>query len=151
MKIQYSRFLAILLAATLVLNSCKQSEDAPPPTKMDMMTRQPWFFLSASANGTDVTSNSFFDCFRDNTTTFSTSGSFTITEGTVVCSPSTAGTFTWSFQSGETQLQLSAPLFPGGSNTFTLVSLTETSMVLSQNVTIPPSPTPILVSVTFRH
>lgn len=151
MKKHHSLILTLALAGLTSLSSCKQSDTPPPPTKMELMTRMPWFFQSATASGTDVSSTPQLACFKDNTNTFATSGSFTITEGAIVCAPSTAGNFTWSFMTNETELNLSAPLFPGGSGTFTIVSLTTDNLVLSQNVTIPPSPTAIPVTFTFRH
>ncbi|MBL0154811.1 MAG: hypothetical protein IPP93_15545 [Chitinophagaceae bacterium] len=151
MKKHYSLIIALTFAGFAGLSSCKQNDTPPPPTKTELMTRMPWFFLSASAGGTDVSNTPQLTCFKDNTNTFATTGQFTINEGVNVCSPSTAGNFTWSFMTSETELNLSAPLFPGGSGTFTIVSLTTDNLVLSQNVTIPPSPTPVLVTFTFKH
>lgn len=130
--------------------SCKK-EEKPEPTKTEYISQSSWLFLSASASGTDVTNNTALTCFKDNIITFSSIGTFTINEGAVICSPSTAGNFTWSLQSGETKLELSAPLIPGGSSTFDLVTLNSTNLVISQNVTIPPSSTAIPVVFTFRH
>lgn len=132
--------------------SCGKDE-TPTPTKTntELISQSPWKFQSAIANSIDVSSASQLACFIDNIVTFSSGPTFTINEGPIICTPSTAGTFTWSFQSGETQLQLSAPLFPGGSSTFTIVTLNSTNLVISQNVTIPPSLTPILVVFTFKH
>ena len=151
MKKHYSLFFAFFLMLSVGLVSCKQSETPPAPTNTDLISQLPWFFLSATAGGTDVSNTPQLACFKDNTTTFTALGSFSINEGAIVCSPSTAGTFSWVFQSNETQIVLSAPLFPGGSGTFNIVSLTSTSLVLSQNVTIPPSSTPVLVTFSFRH
>jgi hypothetical protein len=84
------------------------------------------------------------------TITFSTALTFTNSEGAVVCSASSPGG-TWSFQSSETQLVLSAPLLPGSANTFTLVSLNETNLVVSQNVVIQVGVPAIPVTFTFKH
>lgn len=148
------RILAIVitLSATLFLASCgKEGDNTPAPkTKTELITSSPWVFLSASANSTDVSSAPQLACFKDNTITFTSSTAGNITEGTIICSPTTAGNFTWSFQSGETIVRLSAPLFPGGSNDFTLVSLNETNLVLSQAMTIPPIGA-TTIQVTFKH
>jgi hypothetical protein len=83
--------------------------------------------------------------------TFSANGSGTVTEGTVVCNPTTAGNITWNFQDSETKLMMSSGLFPAGSGLFTIVTLNETTLTLSQDVTIPPSPIPVPVSATYVH
>jgi hypothetical protein len=151
MKKQLLLFLSFISITTLYLTACEKDDPSTPPTKSETISRSPWVFQSATASGTDVSSAPQLACFKDNTTTFVSNGSFTVTEGAVVCSPTTAGTFTWSFQTNETQLVLSAPLFPGGSGTFDLISLTETNLVVSQNVIIPPSSTGIQVVFTFKH
>lgn len=129
----------------------KEGTTAPPPTNTQLLSQSSWTLLSASASGTDVTNNALLTCFKDNVIAFAANGSFTINEGAIICSPSTAGSFTWTFQGGETQLVLSAPLIPGGSSTFTLATLNSTNLIISQNVTIPPSPTAIPVIFTFKH
>ncbi len=149
MKKLFTFSLLSMLMIALLSNSCKKADT--PPTNTELLTRSPWILLSASASGTDVTNNPLLTCFKDNIITFAAAGTFNVNESAVICSPSTAGNFTWTFQSGETQLVLSAPLFPGGSGTFSLSVLNESSLVISQNVTIPPSPTPIAVIFTFRH
>ncbi|MDP9230819.1 MAG: hypothetical protein M3O67_09145 [Bacteroidota bacterium] len=82
--------------------------------------------------------------------TFAASLTGTVDEGTFVCSPSYASNFTWNFQSNETILHLSESLFSGGSNDFTLISLTETNLVVSQVMAVSPYP-PTIAEVTFKH
>lgn len=139
--------------AFLTLSGCsKDNEDpAPQKTKTENISAASWKFQSATASGTDISSNPQLACFVDNVITFNSNLTGSINEATVICSPSTAGPFTWSFLTGETMLQLSTALFPGGSSTFIIVSLNETNMVLTQNVVIPPSTTAIAVTVTFKH
>jgi hypothetical protein len=150
-KINYL-FSNILIILSVFTVSCSDKGDtpAPAPTKTENITRSPWKFQSASAAGSDVSSNPLLACFIDNTITFSTTLSFTNNEGAVVCSASSPGG-TWSFGSSETQLVLSAPLLPGSSSTFTLVSLNETNLVVSQNVVIQVGVPAIPVTFTFRH
>jgi hypothetical protein len=150
-KINYL-FFNVLIVLSVLSVSCSNKEDtpAPAPTKTENITRSPWKFQSASASGTDISSNPLIACFIDNTITFSTALTFTNNEGTVVCSASSPGG-TWSFQSTETQLVLSAPLLPGSSSTFTLVSLNETNLVVSQNVVIAVGSPAIPVTFTFKH
>lgn len=146
----FTTSLITLVLVVFFTSSCKKDE-TPAPTNTQLLSQSSWTLLSASASGTDVTNNALLACFKDNVITFAANGTFTINEGANICTPSTAGSFTWSFQAGETQLVLSAPLIPGGSSTFTLITLNSTSLVISQNVTIPPSPTPITVVFTFKH
>ena len=90
-------------------------------------------------------------CFKDNIATFTSAGNMTLDESVNVCSPqSYAGSYTWSFQTNETMLHLSAAIFTGGSNDFTLVSLDATNLVVSQVMTVAPNP-PTTVTVTFKH
>ncbi|HKB43322.1 MAG TPA: hypothetical protein VKC90_03000, partial [Chitinophagaceae bacterium] len=85
---------------------------------------------------------------KDNIYTFVAAGTGTIDEGPSKCNVSDPQTnpFTWNFLSNETMLHISTVLFTGGSNDFTLVSLTATQLVASQNY--PPYGT---IVVTFIH
>jgi hypothetical protein len=134
---------------TFIFGNCNKS-DAPPPSKTDLITKSSWKFKSANADGIGDVSGNVPACYKDNINVFVSNGSGTIAEGADVCSPSTAGNFSWSFQSSETQLFISAVLFPGGSQTFTLVSLTETELKISQMVS-PPLSTPLMITFTFQH
>jgi Lipocalin-like domain len=151
MKKQLLFLLAIITAIVIYLPACQKDDPATPATKTEIVTRSPWVFQSATASGTDVSNTPQLACFKDNIITFSSNGNYTVNEGAVICAPSTAGTNTWSFQTNETQLVLAAALFPGGSGTFDIITLNETNLVVSQNVTIPPSPTAIQVIFTFKH
>ncbi len=109
----------------------------------------PWVFQSASASGMgDVSNAPQLACFKDNTLTFTSATAGNINEGTTVCSPSTAGPFTWNFTNNETELFLSGTLIPGGSGNYNIISLNATNLVVSQTVNFPPS---VLVTVTFKH
>lgn len=155
MKKQVYRWSAILsVFAVLGIIGCNKDngDDTPPPkTNTENISASSWKFQSASAAGTDISSNPQLACFVDNVITFNSSLTGNIDEATVICAPSTAGAFTWSFQASETMIQLSTALFTGGSNTFTIVTLNGTNLVLSQNVVIPPSVTAIPVTVTLKH
>ena len=141
---------SIIVLAFLFITGCKKdSNPAPAKTKTQLISQSPWKFDHATASGIDI-SSSVQACFKDNIATFTSAGSMTLDEGTTVCSPSYAGTYTWTFQSSETILHLSAPIFTGGSNDFTLVSVNETNLVVSQVMTVAPNP-PTTVEVTFKH
>ena len=139
-----------LLMLTLFYGNCNKDDNPPAKSKTELLTQGNWKFDHATASGAGDISNSVNACIKDNIATFSSNGTLVIDESTNVCSPSYAGNYTWSLQNGETILHLSAPLFPGGSNDFTLVSLNETNLVVSQTMTIPPYPT-TTVEVTFKH
>jgi hypothetical protein len=149
------RFLSLasllILVAILHINCSKDDDSAPPAkTKTELITKSAWNFDKATAGGLDV-SSAIDDCFKDNSVTFATNKTGSISEGANVCSPSSAGNFSWEFQgANESTLHLSAPIFTGGSNDFTIVSLTETSLIISQVMTIPPYPA-TTVEITFKH
>ncbi len=147
------KFIASIACYTAILfafPACEKEDNNPPEkTKTELISQSTWKFSTAFAGSTDVTAN-VHACLKDNIVTFNANGTGNVNESTNVCSPSYAGNFTWSFQSNETVLFMSAPLFPGGSGTFNLVSLTETNLVVSQDMTIPPYPT-TNVKVTFIH
>jgi len=124
----------------LVLNSSCSKNDDPPPavkTKTDLITKTTWKFNDAKVSGVSVAA--FLQlCQKDNILTFLTAGTGTADEGATKCNAADPQTspFTWSFQTSETVLFVSTPFFAGGSSTFTIVSLTETELVVSQNITV---------------
>lgn len=141
---------AFLFLTSTILLSCQKDAAPPQKTKTELITQGSWKFDHATASGAGDISSSINSCLKDNIITFMSGGSVNVDEGTDVCSPPYSGSNTWVFQSNETIVHLSAPLFPGGSNDFTLVSLTETNLVLSQVMTIPPYPS-TTVEITFKH
>jgi len=146
-----------LFAALLILSSCQDDEDFVLKTKTQLITQGSWNFEKATAiippatTQSDVSAN-IPACYKDNVVRFTSATNGTVANP-VVCTPTdtTPTTFTWSFQSGETVITLNAPIFPGGTNSFNLVTLTETSLVISQDVTVPPSPTPTNVVFYYKH
>ncbi len=150
MRKQLLLTLSILAIAFLFVTGCEKEEDpAPAKTKTQLISQSSWKFDHATSSGTDI-SGFINACFKDNIATFTSAGSMTLDEAATICSPTYAGTYTWAFQTSETILHLSAPIFTGGSSDFTLVSVTETNLVLSQVMTVAPSP-PTTVEVTFKH
>lgn len=139
-----SVFLVSLFAGNCDVN------DELPPTPTDHLTKSSWKFSSAKAGGFDVTAQ-IPSCFKDNTMLFVANGSGTISEGTEACVPPAPSSFTWFFQNNGTQLNLSTTLISGGSGVFDINTLNETNLVLSQNMIIPPSTTPVNVQITFVH
>jgi hypothetical protein len=139
---KYTTALLTLLAIVSFVSCDKKDDDddQPAKTKTELITTSTWKLSAATANGANAMS--FIEaCYRDNIGTFvSTSagaGNGTIVEGATECNPSSATTFTWSFQTNETVLQMSSSFIPIGNGTFNIQSLTETTMVLQQNMTLP--------------
>ena len=140
-------FLGILC---LILASCKKSGHVK--TKTELISQSSWKFDHATASGFGDISAQIPACYKDNVVVFASNGTGTVDESTNVCSPSNAGSFTWSFQTNETMLHLSTALFSGGSGDFTIISLTETNLVVSQQVILPPPPgVQVIAEITFKH
>ena len=149
MNRHHSSSLFFLALITLVQVGCKKS-DAPSPTNSDYITQSAWKFDKATAGVTDI-STQIPVCFKDNTITFASNGSGSISEGTTACVPPAPASFTWSFQNNAAQISLSTPLISGGSGIFNLVTLNSVSLVISQDMIIPPSTTAIPVVLAFKH
>lgn len=141
-------FYSLLIIALLQINCSKK--DSVSLSTTDKITLSAWKFDKATANGTDI-STQIPACFKDNTITFATNGSGTISEGTIACVPPAPASFTWSFQNNGSQLSLSTALIAGGSGTFNLVTLNDVNLVLSQDMIIPPTTTSATVALTFKH
>jgi hypothetical protein len=129
--------------------ACKKSH-VTVKTNTELLTQSSWKFDNAKVGGTDV--SAFLQaCQKDNILVFASNGNGTVDEGTTKCNSSDPQTtaFTWNFASNETLLHVSTVLFTGGSSDFTVVSLNETQLVLSQNITV--SGTTQNAVVTFKH
>ena len=139
----------ILAFSSVILFSCDKDNDPPAPSKTEHITSSSWKFDKATAGGFDVSSQ-VPACYKDNVVTFQANGNGTIAEGAVICAPPTPPTFTWSFQTNETVLALSTPLFAGGTGNFNIVTLNQTNLVVAQDMNIPPVGNTNVV-VTFKH
>lgn len=148
MKKQIASLLAIL-AVLFLLPACQKDNNIPSSskTKTQLITQGTWKFSAATVNGADA-SGYLQACQKDNIYTFVAAGTGTIDEGASKCNGSDPQTnpFTWNFANSESILHISTVLFTGGSNDFTLVSLTDTELKGSQNY--PPYGT---IVVTFVH
>jgi len=141
----------LILIAILHVNCSKDDDSAPTAkTKTELITKASWKFSDAKVGGASV--SAFLEtCQKDNILTFLSAGTGTADEGATKCDAADPQTnpFTWSFQTNETELFVSTPFFTGGSSTFTIVSLTETQLVVSQNITISGSTQNAVI--TFVH
>ncbi|HLG38165.1 MAG TPA: lipocalin family protein [Chitinophagaceae bacterium] len=143
-------FSSLIIVTLFIITGCGKDDPAPAKTKTELITQGSWKFDNATASGIGDISGAINACLKDNIAVFTSTGSLTIDESANVCSPTYAGNYTWEFQSNETILHLNAPIFTGGSTDFTIVSITETNLVLSQVMTVAPYP-PTTVEVTFKH
>ena len=141
--------LGYLFLIGMGFTGCQKSGSDTPKTKTELITQSSWKFDNAKASGTDVSSY-ITACQKDNIVTFSSNGSGNVNESTIICSPPTAATFTWTLQSNETVLNISTVLFAGGSSNFNLILLDDTQLVVSQDITISVGVTQNVV-VTFKH
>jgi Lipocalin-like domain len=151
---QKKHFLSVIILSCLMIanTGCsKDDDDNPAPkTKTELITTGTWKFSDAKVNGVSVAA--FLQtCQKDNILTFLAAGTGTAAEGASKCSASDpdSAPFTWIFETNETVLFVSTPFFTGGSSTFTIVSLTETQLVVSQTITL--SGIPQTAEITFIH
>ncbi len=151
MKKQVAILSTAFIATIFVLSSCQNDDNLVLKSKTQLITQGSWKFDKATSGtpATDV-SASIAACYKDNVVSFTSSTNGTVSDGVPCATPAPAN-FTWSFQSGETILSFDAALFPGGGNNFSLVALTENSLVISQDVIVPPSPTPVNVVFYYKH
>lgn len=149
-KILYSAISIFFISVFII--ACKKNSDNSntPKTKTDLISASVWKFDNAKVAGVDI-SGLLDDCDKDNTATFVSNGSGTADEGPTKCNAADPQTvsFTWTFENNETTLQATAPLFPGGNGTFTIVTLTDTQLVVSQDITV--SGVTQNAVITFKH
>lgn len=150
------------LGSLLVLGSCQKdgSSSNTAKTKTELITSSSWKYNDAKIdtdnNGTgDVSLPAGFiePCQTDNKITFTSNGAGTVDEGPTKCDAADPQSipFTWSFTNNETTINFSSALFAGIGGDFKIISLTETDLIISQQVTIPPSPIAISIVATFKH
>lgn len=149
---KYSSYLAlVVLGLMTMLWSCKKDNNNPPKTRTELITQANWRFKTATANGSDV-SGLIQDCQKDNIISFAANGNGNMNEGATKCNSGDPDDtpFTWNFASSETVLNISTALYANGSNTLTLVSLTETELVVEMPYN-PPFGSSVLMKITFNH
>ncbi len=150
-------YLTVVACLFMLLPACEKNNTPKPKTKAELLVQASWKFKSASANGADVSNQvpPFDPCKKDNILTFTVtgtnSGTGVVAEGSTKCDPADPDSvpFTWSLTNNETTLNISASLFTGNPE-FTLVSVSETELVVSQGYA-PPVGAVILVTITFQH
>jgi hypothetical protein len=151
----------ILFTATVFtfLMSCEKDDNTPAPkTEAQLIgSGMAWKFSKATSGGVDV-SSLVEVCMKDNLITMndaSPTKTGNVNEGATKCNASDPQQvdFTWTYDGSTKLMTISSTggvrILPGGSNVFTLVSVTETQMVLSQNITFMGSTQ--LAQATFIH
>ena len=149
------RLFAFIAALSLFSISCdKKDTPAPAKTKTELLSTGTWKFSSATANGTDISNQNppFEPCKKDNILSFTANGNGNINEGATKCNAAdpTDTPFTWNWLNSETTLRISTPLFTGGGSDFTLESVTETQLIVTQGYT-PVAGATFLIRIVFVH
>lgn len=149
MKKQNLSLITCLTISIFFLSSCQKDSGPTPPaskTNTQRMTENPWKFSTATVGSTNV-SGSLQTCQKDNILTFTTGVTGTLDEGPAKCNTADPQNipFTWNFASNETIIHISTVLFTGGGSDFTVVSLTDTQLKVSQIISAQ------TVVVTFIH
>lgn len=157
MKIKNNLFVLLVSVSILGMGcSNKDTPPAPAKTKTELLTTGSWKFSSATASGTDISNQNppFSACKKDNVLTFSTNnnGTGNVNEGATKCNAAdpTDTPFTWNWLNSETTLHISTILFTGGGSDFTLESVSETQLIVSQGYT-PGAGSTILIRMVFVH
>lgn len=152
MKKQFAFLIPTFILVLFVVSSCgKEDDPIVVKTKTELLAQGSWKFKSATVGGVDA-SSSLQACQKDNILTFTAAGAGTIDEGLTKCNggdPQQAF-LTWNFAANETTLHVSNPLFTNTGNDFTLVSISETELVVSIGYAPPVGPV-VLVTITFSH
>lgn len=155
--------LLSFFSALMILGSCQKddSSNSSPKTKMELITLSAWKYNDAKIdtdnNGTGdqaIPAGVLEPCQTDNAITFTSNLSGTIDEGPTKCDAGDPQSvpFTWSFTNNETMINFSSPLFVGFGGDFKIISLTETELVISQQVSILPPPLPsVTIIASFKH
>jgi hypothetical protein len=153
MKKQFFFLLVFISATVFIFSSCNKKDSTPvvPKTKTELLVLGAWKFKGATSGGSDI-SGSLQACQKDNIMTFLAAGTGSVDEGPAKCNAADPqiNPLTWNFASSETILHVSATLFSNTGNDFTLISLTETELVVSIIYAPPIGPT-FLVVITFQH
>jgi hypothetical protein len=140
-------FASLFILLAILHISCSKNDDPAPPagkTKTEFITKAPWKFESIDP----ALAQTYITCFIDNTVTFTADGKGTCPDTGTQCNPAT-GNFNWNFTDSESKLHLDATLIPAGSGDFSIITLNETNLVVSQTITSPVGP--VLITVTFKH
>jgi len=142
--------LLALISIPFCFLACEKEKSTKAPTKTEILSSQPWKFDKATIAGQDI-GGQIPACYQDNLFTLKADKTGSIDESINVCTPSTAGTFSWSFSANEDSLILSIPLVAGFSGSFPIDSISTTVLKLSQTVNVPPINLPALAVLQLKR
>lgn len=130
-------YLSIALMALLTFSACTKDDPTPaPPTKTELIARN-WKITALSGTFAPLPAIDLYAqmpaCEKDNILKVSSNGTYISDEGPTKCNAADPQTEngTWTFSSNETKLTIDT-------ETFDIVSLSATSLVLTQAVAADP-------------
>jgi hypothetical protein len=156
MKKRFPQSLLMLLIGGMCFTACDKNDDKDKEkTNTDKITLAAWKFdkasLDVNKDGTGdfpVPDSEIEACERDNLITFKADNTGTVDEGPTKCATSDPQSvpFVWTFKTNETVINFPTAILAGVDGDVTIVSLTETSMVLKREV----DGVPVLLSPTGK-
>jgi len=139
----YFKILSLLSIATiLVVSSCKKEEDSK--SLSDYLTAGNWKVTAMTINPgidfqgtviTDYYSLNTEDCSKDDFMKFNADGTLIEDEGSIKCNPDDPQTVTSNWTLNENTSVLSITYPDGDSESITIVSINETTFVVSNTIT----------------
>ena len=165
MKKRFPQSVLVLLIGSLFLTACDKNDDKDKAkTNTDKLTLSAWKYdkamLDVNKDGTGdlpVPDSEIEACERDNLIIFKADNTGTIDEGASKCDqsdPQSVG-FTWAFKNNETVLNFPTAIVSNVDGDVSIVTLTETSLVLKREVDgIPPIFSPsgtANIILTLKH
>jgi hypothetical protein len=146
----------VLFVGSVCFTACNKDDDNDKAkTNTDKITLAAWKYdkasLDVNKDGTGdfpVPDSEIEACERDNIITFKADNTGTVDEGSTKCDPSDPQSvgFAWAFKTNETIINFPTAILAGVDGDVTIVSLTETSLVLKREV----DGVPVLLSPTGK-
>jgi hypothetical protein len=155
------RPIFLLMMSAFTITACsKDDSGSSPKTNTEKISASAWKYDKAGIdldnNGTGETplpAGTLETCETDNLIIFKSDGNGTLDEGATKCDagdPQTTS-FTWTFTNGETVVNFPIAILAGVDGDVKILSLTETKLELSKQVTVPGVPIPVTIVVTLKH
>lgn len=134
--------LAVLMLVSFATFSCKKDKEDPKtePTKKELLANK-WRITDVKFGGTSVLALATeLRCITDNIMTFKSDSTFTLEEGTNVCSPAFEGSGRWILVENDTKIKLN---FSAPEDDEVLIPIEElTSSTLRVKYNLPDAPIP---------
>jgi hypothetical protein len=109
--------LLLALAACTALSACCKEEEAPAPTRFELIAGKDWRLIRLTSHN-ERTRRDTIDifaqmppCERDNIFLFRADGSYLNTEGAIPCSPPGTRTGTWSLNAEQATITIYVPTY----------------------------------------